>query len=167
MTLRRGWLKETCFAAALLASCGGTSPPAEAPTAPEPSGRECNGPACDEQEDRDAALPGGAVPPSGYQSPAAPAEEAPTSLAPATKRDVSDAEFEEASADWEQALQALSDGSRDGCTRACRALSSLMRAAEHICENDSGQRCRSARAQAKNARKQVVAHCGPCPAPSD
>jgi hypothetical protein len=48
------------------------------------------------------------------------------------------------------------------CTTACRALTSMERAAEHICTLSDAADCADARGRAQRARDQVIAACGAC-----
>lgn len=53
---------------------------------------------------------------------------------------------------------------RDRCEHACRALESLERSADRICELDGdGPRCRAARDRVADARARVRTACGACP----
>ncbi|MCC6217450.1 MAG: hypothetical protein IT376_21515 [Polyangiaceae bacterium] len=53
---------------------------------------------------------------------------------------------------------------RDRCELACRALGSLERSADRICQLDGGgPRCRAARDRVADARARVRAACGACP----
>lgn len=52
---------------------------------------------------------------------------------------------------------------RDPCAIACRALASMTRSAQHICElSDDGERCTRARARVSQAKERVRAHCTAC-----
>jgi hypothetical protein len=50
------------------------------------------------------------------------------------------------------------------CDIACRALASMDRAAQHLCElsGDGDARCQSARDRVDRARQRVVAECSAC-----
>jgi len=48
------------------------------------------------------------------------------------------------------------------CAAACRALSSMERAAEHLCALDGGAECTRARERVEAARERVRAACGGC-----
>jgi hypothetical protein len=52
--------------------------------------------------------------------------------------------------------------SRSDCATACRALSSMERAAEHLCALDAGTECSRARERVDAARERVRASCGGC-----
>jgi uncharacterized protein (TIGR03382 family) len=63
--------------------------------------------------------------------------------------------------------------STSDCVAACRALGSMQRAADRLCEMDAGTACAEARAKVEDARKRVRAACPACvaerpepPAPS-
>jgi hypothetical protein len=55
---------------------------------------------------------------------------------------------------------------KDRCTRACKALASMQRAADQLCELDgeSSDRCRSVRARVRSARHLVQSTCPTCTA---
>lgn len=112
---------------------------------------------------RFATAPGSAAPPppsaSGaygqpVQAPAAPATSAPEP-SPAEAAPAKQAEAREMSAQSEAA---------DGCATACRALSSMRRAATHLCElaGDEDARCDSARGRVASAEERVRASCSEC-----
>lgn len=53
---------------------------------------------------------------------------------------------------------------QDACTIACRALASMDRSAEHICQLEPEEnRCSSARARVRDAHDRVTRHCKACP----
>ncbi len=54
--------------------------------------------------------------------------------------------------------------SESPCTTACRALASMERAAEHLCDlsGSDNARCDSARSRVKNATERVYAQCPSC-----
>jgi MYXO-CTERM domain-containing protein len=52
--------------------------------------------------------------------------------------------------------------STDDCVAACKALLSMRRAAERLCNLDPGQRCTDARATLDDASKRVRAACPGC-----
>jgi hypothetical protein len=54
----------------------------------------------------------------------------------------------------------------DACSTACAALSSMGRAAEHLCElaSDADHRCEDARARVRSATERVRASCPACAA---
>jgi hypothetical protein len=55
---------------------------------------------------------------------------------------------------------------KDRCTRACKALASMQRAADQLCELDgeSSPRCKSVRARVRSARHLVRSTCPTCSA---
>lgn len=109
-----------------------------------------------------ATPPGGAAapppPPSPYGQPsAAPAPTSPAKPAPADAAPVTAAPEKEA--------RAMSQGEgADGCATACRALSSMRRAASHLCElaGDGDTRCDSAKTRVASAEERVRASCSDC-----
>lgn len=70
----------------------------------------------------------------------------------------SDHEAATLSANIQEQLELLS---RD-CTTACRALQSIQRAADRICELEPGDRCKDARSKADDAARKVHASCPDC-----
>jgi hypothetical protein len=50
----------------------------------------------------------------------------------------------------------------EDCATACKALSSLLRAADKLCALDPGPRCSAARAKADDATSRVRAACPDC-----
>jgi MYXO-CTERM domain-containing protein len=52
--------------------------------------------------------------------------------------------------------------STSDCAAACRALASIRRAADRICELEAGARCDAARAKADDATKRVREACPEC-----
>ena len=56
-------------------------------------------------------------------------------------------------------------GGADPCVTACSALSSMERAARHLCEltGDGDERCDSARSRVSGATERVTASCPACP----
>ena len=70
----------------------------------------------------------------------------------------------DAGADWsdfEAQAGALDNTSTQDCATACKALDSLARAAQHICEVAPDQ-CEAAKARLKNASDRVHAACPTC-----
>lgn len=129
-----------------------------------------------------APLAGCAAKGAAGESPAAPAQEAPGAsfdMSPATEeaRDPA-AELDEAERELDAALGSsgfaqppTSPGpaptpmgsDADACTTACRALSSMERAAEHLCELSEGdERCAGAQQRVARARERVTAQCPAC-----
>ena len=70
----------------------------------------------------------------------------------------SDQEAATLGANIQEQLELLS---RD-CTTACRALQSIQRAADRICELEPGARCTDARSKADDAARKVHASCPDC-----
>lgn len=110
---------------------------------------------------RFATAPGNAAPPapramsvSGAPADAAPAPAAPPPE-PVSAPPAKQGEAREMSAQTEGA---------DGCATACRALSSMRRAATHLCElaGDGDARCDSAKGRVANAEERVRASCSDC-----
>lgn len=57
----------------------------------------------------------------------------------------------------------LAEGAEDACQTACRALSSMQRAADRLCEiADDEARCDGARGRVQRARDRVTARCSAC-----
>ena len=63
--------------------------------------------------------------------------------------------------DFESQASALDNASTQDCATACKALESLSRAAQHICEVAPDQ-CEAAKARLKNASDRVHAACPSC-----
>lgn len=61
---------------------------------------------------------------------------------------------------------AVSRQPRGRCTRACAALASMVRAADHLCAltGEDEDRCRSARRRVEAGRRIVERHCPSCDA---
>ena len=55
-----------------------------------------------------------------------------------------------------------SELSTSDCAAACKALASIRRAADRICELEPGPRCDAARSKAENATKKVREACPEC-----
>lgn len=55
-------------------------------------------------------------------------------------------------------------GSRNVCEIACRALSSMQRSADHVCElsSEEDERCSRAKSRVSQASERVRAHCTAC-----
>jgi MYXO-CTERM domain-containing protein len=64
----------------------------------------------------------------------------------------------------ELTLDGLIEQASGECIEACRALGLMMRAAEHICDLDPGERCLQARAKVEAARRRVQERCPDCAA---
>jgi hypothetical protein len=58
--------------------------------------------------------------------------------------------------------QETSELSTSDCTAACKALASILRAADRICELEPGPRCDAARKKADAATRQVREACPDC-----
>lgn len=136
----------------LLAACGGAchaAAPPEAPGAPEAPARSTS--------------PGGdyAAPPTQPSSPDSDAS-------PSTKddRDLEQAmpTLDDALSAFDQAQARLSASGND-CHTACRALGSMRRSADRICElepEEPGNRCERARRRLRDAEQRVHDGCGAC-----
>jgi MYXO-CTERM domain-containing protein len=70
-------------------------------------------------------------------------------------------EVEALAEDLEAQLNELDTGD---CSVACKALESMIRSAERICELDPGERCAAAREKVAKARARVRAACPECAA---
>lgn len=68
-------------------------------------------------------------------------------------------DVEELAASIARDAQALST---DDCASACKALASMLRAADRICALDPGRRCEDARATVEDATRKVRAACPQC-----
>ncbi len=101
------------------------------------------------------AEPGG-VSPSGTTDPATPA--GPFAQAPP-------ATLEEALSALDAAAGELSAAGTD-CAKGCKALASMQRSSERICElnqpGDPGARCQKAKARVEGAREILERRCGSC-----
>jgi hypothetical protein len=103
----------------------------------------------------------------------APAADAPAEMPPALEAADPEAALDRAEMDLEAALgdgfavapgeEALSEGRADACATACRALSSMQNAADHLCEisEDEG-RCADAKDRVARAQDRVEARCATC-----
>jgi len=97
----------------------------------------------------------GASPQAGAAQPAQPAPAPappPTSATPSVD------------GDSPKSAQRAETSSASPCTTACRALASMERAAEHLCDlsGSDDTRCDSARARVKSATERVYAQCPSC-----
>lgn len=161
MPVRRG----ITSCALLLAGCGGgmakTSSPPSAP------GYRNRAPAQTEKQerlDKKEPQPGGE---GGY---AAPAFAQPPPPADQPRRTVDQgADAETPLADAEQSLDRAAsqlNAAHEDCALACKALESMRRSAERICElngpEDPDQRCRKARERVTEAQVRVQNGCGDC-----
>jgi hypothetical protein len=142
----------------LLLGCA-TSRRAPAPSPLPPAEAPADSPATlDERERRDEDRTEKS---EGYAEP-------PTDAAPAAEATT---DFQEASptlltelSDLDRAEQLLSASFSD-CSRACRALASMKRSADRVCEIEpppGSGRCREARRRVAEARARVLQQCGAC-----
>ena len=136
-----------------LAMCGGAAPmPAQSPGEASPSGATA------------APESNAATPAPGYPAAAPP----PAQPAATSSGDMQDAPSRRAAARAELAqAQAELQAAASDCTAACRALASMERATQHLCElaedpDDQG-RCNDARQRLLAARERVRSACGTCP----
>ena len=109
-----------------------------------------------------------AVSPPGYPAqpqPPPPPPSQPAAPAPGDAADVS-RRREAARAELGQAQQDLEAAASD-CSTACRALASMERATQHLCElvvePDDRGRCDDARQRLHKARERIRSACGACP----
>jgi hypothetical protein len=152
-----GCLVASALLALSLTMCGGAAvqraPEAPASSAPAPA---------------DAPAGAGAYPtatPATPQPSQPPAGAPPATMAPPAEnaagsgRDAARSEFARAQSDLEAA-------STD-CVAACRALASMERAAQHLCDlagdPDDQNRCNDARRKVVAARERIRSACGTCP----
>ncbi len=94
------------------------------------------------------ACAAGSSAPSGATSPSTSGEAAPTTIGAARS------EFTDREHDFQMV------GS--DCEKACKALASLERAANHLCMLSEPDECADARARVDRARRAVTAQCGGC-----
>jgi hypothetical protein len=129
----------------VVAACGGTVPP---PSSPPPPQSEAPRSQTTEGASEEA--------PAAASAPAMPegAGGAETGRSRAAAR----TELQRAQADLE--------ASAGECAGACRALASMERATEHLCqlsgEDDDRRRCDDARKRLSDARDRVRRQCGAC-----
>jgi hypothetical protein len=144
--------RAAALAALCVAACGGGgSAPSPKTVEPERSGGELDG----ASEEFAPETPTNGQQP-GYGQQAAPtgpfAEEPPLTL-------------EEASDAFDSAATELSSVGND-CVRGCKALASMQRSSERICElngpSDPGSRCQKARDRLQAAREVLTKRCGSC-----
>jgi len=134
----------------LLAGCGGATR-TTAPQTPETPA--------------EPASPGGGygAPPSSMQQQA-PKEGPPRESKDDRDLDESMPTLADALSAFDQAQVRLSAGGND-CRTACRALGSMRRSADRICELEptgSDSRCERARQRLRDAEKRVHSGCGEC-----
>ncbi len=169
---KAGPLSLVLFAALALVGCGG-APAAFPSEAPLPSTAEGSLAALEQAEGElmlalgnpaapmatgsPAAQQGYAQPPPppvGLDAPPAPSQ--PTSTSPGGTM-----LSEQGDADAHKRV-----GASDPCTSACRALSSMRRATDHLCglSGDGDERCQNARRRVESASSRVRASCPMCSA---
>lgn len=139
------------LALALASGCSaGGAPPAETPASGRPPASKTL------EDDRDGAEDAPAGDERQYAQP-------PSS----TKEDVTaeTLSLDGALALFEKSASELATGIVD-CGKACKALGSMKRSMDRICEltgpEDPEKRCQSAREKAKAARERVEKHCPDC-----
>lgn len=116
-----------------------------------------------------AGAPG--APQPGYAQPGYPQQAAPFGTAQPMVTSDAPMTLEEAEADLQKLEKSFSDPSiklsagPDACANACKALSSMKRAADRICELTAPaiDRCTSVRERVKNVETRVIAECPVCP----
>jgi hypothetical protein len=139
-----------------LTMCGGAIPAEKAPAA-SPAGAPAPAPA--EAGPAQSAYPQGGYPAQpGYAAPPSAATGAPDQADLVQRRAAARAEFERARSDLEAAAT--------DCAAACRALSSMERATQHLCtlvaDPDDQKRCDDAQHRLAAARERVRSSCGTC-----
>lgn len=108
---------------------------------------------------------GGAAAPA--ESPSTAPAETPASVGPAQPNQA-DSSQDDRAPTLAAARGELDRAERDveaapsDCASACRALSSMASAAEHLCALERGGECTRARERVDSARARVVASCGEC-----
>lgn len=105
--------------------------------------------------------------PKGYSQPA-PQQQAPPPQV-GGGMSVAPEDVDEATLSLDQAWQLLDQrqlqlSGRGDCSVACKALASMKRAADRICEltGGDGDRCKSARTMVEEAQRRVAERCGEC-----
>ena len=140
---------------ALLSACGGSAPPANAPSSGSPEDGQGAEPAGYQQpgqfQQQGYPTPvGGSTSTGGFAEPSADA------LGP-TLRTVEEAETALSNAATEL------DSAGDDCTTACKALASMRRSSQRSCElngpDDPDQRCKQAEERVEAAEKRVQDRC--------
>ncbi len=141
-----------------LTMCGGAMPAEKAPPA-TPAGAPA--PAPGEAVPTQSTAPAGGYPqqPGYAQPPPTAASGAADQGDLAQRRAAARAELERAQSDL--------DAAATDCTAACRALSSMERATQHLCtlaaDPDDQKRCDDAQHRLAAARARVRSSCGTCP----
>jgi hypothetical protein len=149
----------------LVCHCGAapTPPPASAPApafnAPAEAPRAPDGAPADSVQ---TAAPGGQpVPPPPPPPPPAVAPTPESSASPGDRRSA----LMQARAEVERTERELLNGAPN-CENACRALSSMQRAVEHLCaladDSDDKRRCEDATHRFSTTRDRVFTTCGSC-----
>ena len=169
-----------CIAWACLSACAGSKrpPPAQEPAASSAPSRATDDAAEDRRSEKSARAPGAGASATEMAVPRAELAPAPPTAAPA--RPPSDlAEKAPGAADPHspagRARVRLAEARREleiatserDCTRACRALESMERAAQQVCElarsPEERSECTSANQQVDRARDKLQNACGGCP----
>jgi hypothetical protein len=146
-----------------LVACGASlpqrgAPPPETPTTVDEAMAQLDG----AETQLDGLVPAVTMPPM-VQGGAPPAQAQPTLPAPAPATATVPHEMApESGAEDRDELQF----SQDPCVTACRALSSMARAATHVCglAGDGDARCTEARARVDRATQRVRSACPACSA---
>lgn len=123
---------------ALVVACGGSAAPSAA--SPSPAS--------------DSTMKGGQAAPESTQ------QSTPTTSTSNTSN-TRTPEVSAARSELDSAEQRLGSSQGD-CAAACRALASMERAAEHLCQLDTGSECGRARERVEAARERVRSTCGGC-----
>jgi MYXO-CTERM domain-containing protein len=89
------------------------------------------------------------------------AQDTPAQDPPARDTQRDGVEIDRVEAELEAALAELAS---DDCSIACRALESMIRSAERICELEPGERCEAARRKVADAKRRVRDACPDCAA---
>lgn len=150
----------------LFLGCGGSAPPTRSTKSPEESGPPESVPEALAELDRAEAELASAI-----GSPAiagAPADESRAATGEATPRDAEPHEVSPTSPPppaQAAGADAPSAFSRpDPCVTACRALASMSRSADHVCDlaGHGDDRCENARSRVQRATDRVRAQCPGC-----
>jgi hypothetical protein len=145
--------RSAVLAAWLMTACGGEGArPAPKSIEPQRSGGEAD----TLSEESEPGTPGGGASQPGYGQSATPAgpfaQEPPLTL-------------EEAQSALDSAATELSTAGQS-CAQACKALASMKRSSDRICElngpSDPGARCQKARDRVETARETMRKRCGSC-----
>jgi hypothetical protein len=155
-----------------LVGCGGAPPafPSEPPPPPTP---EASLAALDQAEGELMLALGGTASPLGTAVPGAGAQASPPGLGQAAPSPTADRPAPEQpratmssgdAAGHEEAEARHGPSSGDPCSNACRALGSMRRATDHLCNlsGESDARCEGARRRVESAGDRVRFFCPSC-----